>query len=108
MDVAQQIGRPLWQRHGHQQIRQVVVGHHQGRHRLVGIRPAGKLLASQPQGLLVAVERPGVLPRLEMAVATQGLALPVRHAAVRLRGADPPLHPGSRHDLTTQMIIIII
>ncbi len=108
MDVTQQVGGPIRQGHGHQQIRQVVMGHHQGRHRFVGIVPVGKLLAGKPQRLLIAVERPGVLPRIEMAVATQGLRLPVRHAAVRSGGTDPSLHPGSRHDSITQMIIIVI
>ncbi|MNC63421.1 hypothetical protein D3C75_1135410 [compost metagenome] len=106
--MAQDVGGPVRQRHGHQQIRQVVVGHHQGCHGFVRIRPAGELLTGQPQGLLIMVERPGVLPRIEVAIATQGLYLPVRHAAVPVGGTDPSLHPGYRHDSDTQMIIIII
>ena len=70
-------------------------------HGFVRIRPAGELLTGQPQGLLVIVERPGVLTRVEVAIATQGLHLPVRHAVVRVGGADPSLHPGYRHDSAT-------
>ena len=44
VDMAQHVGSPVRQRHGHQQIRQVVVGHHQGCHGFVRIRPAGELL----------------------------------------------------------------
>ena len=81
---------PVRQRHGRQQIRQVVMGHHQGRYRFVGIVPVGKLLASQPQACAGNSRAPWHAPRIEMAVATQGLRLPVRHAAVRSGGTDPP------------------
>ena len=89
MDVTQQVGGPIRQGHGHQQIRQVVMGHHQGRHRFVGIMPVGKLLAGKPQRLLIAVERAWRTPRIEMAVATQGLRSSA-YAAVRSGGTDPP------------------
>ena len=93
MDVTQQVGGPIRQGHGHQQIRQVVMGHHQGRHRFVGIMPVGKLLAGKPQRLLIAVERPGVLPASKWRLPLRVCAF---QCAMLLSAPVVPTHPSPR------------
>ena len=99
MDVTQQVGGPIRQGHGHQQIRQVVMGHHQGRHRFVGIVPVGKLLAGKPQRLLIAVERPGVLPASKWRLPLRVCAF---QCAMLLSAPVVPTHPFTQVPVMTR------